>query len=189
MRRARRGQAGAAPYGALPQRTRGIRANRVQCGFPGIASTTAARAAPSDSAVLWLPNACTTCMRHPPSERGTPIRRHGLDPRRRKSSIHRTPAGTAMAFDGGPITSASLPPVARLSSTFCLPLLHRIRRPSSPITFKTPAIVAQWTLMLSPSSRVVICCRRTPLLDWLRGPLQCDLPVKGAHGFLEGLGC
>ena len=35
---------------------------RVQCGFPGIASTTAARAAPSDSALLWLPNACTTCV-------------------------------------------------------------------------------------------------------------------------------
>ena len=30
-----------------------------------------------------------------------------------------------MAFNGGPITSPSLPPVARLSSTFCLSLWHR----------------------------------------------------------------
>ena len=59
----------------------------VQCGFPGTALTTAARAAPYDSAVLWLPNACTTCMRHPTLVRWPAIRRHGRAPRRRKSSI------------------------------------------------------------------------------------------------------
>ena len=63
----------------------------VRCGFPGIASTTAARAAPSDSTVLWLPNACTTCVRHPTLVRWPPIRRHGLDPQRRKSSIDPAP--------------------------------------------------------------------------------------------------
>ena len=36
----------------------------VQCGFPGKAHTTAARAAPSDSAVLWLSKECTTCVHH-----------------------------------------------------------------------------------------------------------------------------
>ena len=68
---------------------------RVRYGFPGIASTTTASAAPSDSAVLSLPNACTTCLRHPTLVRWPPIRRHGRDPRRRKLSAHPAAAEAA----------------------------------------------------------------------------------------------
>ncbi len=55
-------------------------------------------------------------MSHPPFVRWPPIRRHGRDPRRRSLSIVPAPAESAMAFDGGPFTSASLPP--------CGPTLH-----------------------------------------------------------------
>ena len=65
--------------------------------FQERASTTTARAAPSDSAVLWLPNACTTWMRHPTLVRWPPIRRHGLDPQRRKSLIDPRPLGTGFS--------------------------------------------------------------------------------------------
>ncbi len=68
---------------------------RVQCGFPGTAWTTTARASPSESGALGLLNGrattCATYARHPPFERVTPIRRHVLDPRRRKSSIMSRP--------------------------------------------------------------------------------------------------
>ena len=68
---------------------------RVQCGFPGTAWTTTARASPSESGALGLlkgrTTSCATYARHPPSERVTPIRRHVLDPRRRKSSIMSRP--------------------------------------------------------------------------------------------------
>ena len=84
----------------------------VQCGFPGIASTTAARAAPSDSAVLWLSIACTIWLSHPTLVRWPPIRRHGLDPRRRKLSIHPAPAEPAVSSSTRSIlsTMASRPP-------------------------------------------------------------------------------
>ena len=63
----------------------------VQCGFPGTAWTTTARASPSESGALGLLNgratSCATSVRHPPFVRWSPIRRHVLDPRRRKSSI------------------------------------------------------------------------------------------------------
>ncbi len=64
---------------------------RVQCGFPGTSWTTTARASSSESGALGLlkgrVTSCATYARHLPSERVTPIRRHVLDPRRRKSSI------------------------------------------------------------------------------------------------------
>ena len=61
---------------------------RVQWGFSGKAPTTTARASPSDSADLQLSKSCTTWVRHPTLVRWSPIRRHELDPRRRKSSIY-----------------------------------------------------------------------------------------------------
>ena len=84
----------------------------VQCGFPVKDPATAARAAPSDSAVLWLPNACTTWMRHPTLVRWPPIRRHGLDPRRQKSSIDSQPLGAGLSCSLWRIfpTTASRPP-------------------------------------------------------------------------------
>ena len=84
----------------------------VRCGFPGIASTTAARAAPSDSAVLWLSNACTTCVRHPTLVRWPPIRRHRRDPRRRKLSNHPAPPEAAVSSSAWSIfsTTAARPP-------------------------------------------------------------------------------
>ena len=64
---------------------------RVQCGFPGTTWTTTARASPSESGALGLlkgrATTCATSVRHPPFVSGPPIRRHGRDPRRRKSSI------------------------------------------------------------------------------------------------------
>ena len=66
-----------------------------------------------------------THVRHRGFFGGAFVRRHRLDPQRRKSSIDPAPAEAAVAFNGGPITSPSLPPVARLSSTFCLSLWHR----------------------------------------------------------------
>ena len=63
----------------------------VQCGFPGTAWTTTARTSPSESGALGLlkgrATTCATYVRHPPFVRWSPIRRHVLDPRRRKSSI------------------------------------------------------------------------------------------------------
>ena len=120
---------------------------RVQCGVSGKSLTTPGRAPPSEREALWLSKACATYVRHQVFVSGALIRRHRLDPQRRKSSIIPAPAEAAVAFNGGPITAASLPPVARLSRTFCLPLLHRIRRSSSPITFKTQAMAAHLTLM------------------------------------------
>ena len=68
---------------------------RVQCGLPGEACTTTARAAPSESGALgWLKGPATTCatyVRHPAFVSGACIRRHVLDPRKRKSSIIRRP--------------------------------------------------------------------------------------------------
>ena len=63
----------------------------VQCGFPGTAWTTTARASPSEREALWWSKACATwcatSVRHPLFVNGPPLRRHVLDPRRRKSSI------------------------------------------------------------------------------------------------------
>ena len=44
---------------------------RDQCGFPGTAWTTTARASPSDSADLQLSKSCTTYVRHPRCSRVT----------------------------------------------------------------------------------------------------------------------
>ena len=85
------GHAMPAPHGALPHRIRQSVPTRVQCGFPGTTWTTTARASPSESGALGLlkgrATTCATYVRHPPFVSGPPIRRHVLDPRRRKSSI------------------------------------------------------------------------------------------------------
>ena len=85
------GHAMPAPHGALPHRMWQSVPNRFQCGFPGTTWTTTARAAPSESGALGLlkgrATSCATSVRHPPLVSGPPIRRHVLDPRRRKSSI------------------------------------------------------------------------------------------------------
>ena len=64
---------------------------RAQCGFSGTARTTTARATPSESGALGLlkgrATTCATYVRHPTFVAVSPIRRHGRDPRRRKSSI------------------------------------------------------------------------------------------------------
>ena len=93
-RRARRGRRPTALY------RRGLGESvptHVRCGFPVRDPATAGRAAPSDSAVLWLSNACTTCVRHPTFVRWPPIRRHERDPQRRKSSIDPAPAEAAVS--------------------------------------------------------------------------------------------
>ena len=63
-RRARRGHAGRRPA-PFCRRGRGeSMLTRVRRGFPGKDSTTAARAALSESAALWLSKACATYVRH-----------------------------------------------------------------------------------------------------------------------------
>ena len=68
---------------------------RFQCGFSGTTWTTTAGTSPSERGALGLlkgrATSCATYARHPPSGRVTPIRRHVLDPRRRKSSIMSRP--------------------------------------------------------------------------------------------------
>ncbi len=59
----------------------------VQCGFRGTTWTTTARAPPSEKKAPWLLTKWTTWVDPPPSISGPPLRRHVLDPRRRKSSI------------------------------------------------------------------------------------------------------
>ncbi len=91
-RRVRRGRAGPALCpGGLGESV----PTRFQCGFPGTSWTTTARASPSERGALGLlkgrATSCATCARHPPLERVKPIRRHVLDPRRRKSSIMSRP--------------------------------------------------------------------------------------------------
>ena len=68
---------------------------RVQYGFPGKAPTTAARTGPSESGALGLLKSRATFVRHQAFVSGALIRRHGLDPRRRKLSIHPAPAEAA----------------------------------------------------------------------------------------------
>jgi len=122
----------------------------------------------------------------------SPIRRHLLDPPRRKWSIQPAPAEAPFPCPLGRIN----PPwrqdshgvrrrshhfrfgffsVARLHSTLCLPFLRRISCPSSNMWFRPPAMVWNRALMFSHSSREVIGCRRTPLLDRLRGLFHCDI--------------
>ena len=85
------GHAMRAPHGALPHRMWQSVPTHVQCGFPGTTWTTTGRASPSESGALGLlkgrATSCATYVRHPPFVRWSPIRRHVLDPRRRKSSI------------------------------------------------------------------------------------------------------
>ena len=50
----------------------------------------------------------------PPFISGPPLGRHRRDPQRRESSIIPAPAEATVAFNGGPIASASLTPVAQL---------------------------------------------------------------------------
>ena len=80
-----------APHGALPHRLWQSVPTRVQCGFPGTTWTTTARASPSESGALGFlkgrATSCATYVRHSPFVSGPPIRRHVLDPRRRKSSM------------------------------------------------------------------------------------------------------
>ena len=62
--------------------------------FRGSPPTTTARAPPSERKALWVSKSCHPSMSPPPSERVTPIRRHLLDPQRRKSSIIPRPLDT-----------------------------------------------------------------------------------------------
>ena len=90
--------------------------NRFQQGFPGKAPTIAARAPPSESADLSLPDACATYRSHPPFVSGACVRRHHLDPRRRKSSIISRPLEVAITFDAVPIGISLGPTSVCLSS-------------------------------------------------------------------------
>ena len=62
--------------------------SRFQCGVSEKRSTTTARASPSEREALWSLNSCPARVSGPTFVRRTPLRRHLLDPARRKSSIH-----------------------------------------------------------------------------------------------------
>ena len=147
----------------------------------------------------------TTSAHQAPFVGCAPICRHHSGRQRRKLSIIPPPVDGRFPFPAWSILSTTpsrppwrstavpslplpSPPVARLRRTFCLPLRRRIRRPSSPITFKTPAMVAHLTLMLSPSSREEIYWRKTPLLDRFRGPFQFDISVGSDLRYYTGGG-
>ena len=94
-----------------------------------------------------------------------------------------------MAFDGGPITSASVAP----SGTAPQHLLFAPPEPDQTAFLPHHVQDAGDGVALDLG---VICqlpegffWRRTPLLDRLRGPFQCDLPLNGAHGLLLGFRC
>ncbi len=74
-----------------------------------------------------------------------------------------------MAFHGVPSLPLPSPPAARLPCTFCLPFLYRIRRRSSPITFKMPAVVSDRPSTFSRGSRVVIVISAPFSLVWILG--------------------
>ena len=182
-----------APRGFTPQDLGNPCQPASNAGFPGTAWTTTARASPSESGALGLlkgrATSCATSVRHPPFVRWSPIRRHGRDPRRRKLSIHRAPTGTTMAFDGGPITSASVAPSGTAPQ-------HPLIAPPEP---DQTAFLPHHVQDAGDGVALdlgVICrlpegfyWRRTPLLDRLRGPFQCGVPLNGAHGLLLGFRC
>ena len=96
-RRARRGQLKPAPRYALPQRIRGIRANSLPMRIPGHSLDHN-----GEGSALWersvgvvksVRHLMRHLMRHPPFVTVSPIRRHVLDPQRRKSSIDPRPLG------------------------------------------------------------------------------------------------
>ena len=58
--------------------------------------------APSEREALSLSKVCTIRVNNLVSVEYSPIRRHRLDPQRRKSSTHPAPAEFAVAFNGGP---------------------------------------------------------------------------------------
>ena len=65
--------------------------SRFQCGVSEKRSTTTARTPPSGREALWSLNSCPARMSGPTFVGRTPLRRHVLDPARRKSSIHPAP--------------------------------------------------------------------------------------------------
>ena len=75
----------------LSQPTRGIRANPCPIRLSRQGPDHSSEKSPSEREALWWSKTCATwCatyVRHPLFVRWTPIRRHVLDPRRRKSSI------------------------------------------------------------------------------------------------------
>ena len=83
-------------------------------------------------------------MRHPPFVTVSPIRGHGLDPQRRKSSIYPAPVEAAMAFDGGPITSASPPPTWHGSSAPSASHPNVVSKALLPHTVTLSAVLFSW---------------------------------------------
>ena len=67
--------------------------SRFQCGVSEKLSTTTARASPSEREALRSLKSCPAQVSGPTFVRRTPIRRHVLDPQRRKSLIISPPLG------------------------------------------------------------------------------------------------
>ena len=78
----------------------------------GKLSTTTARAPPSERKALGWLKSRSTYMRHPPFVAVSPVRRHVLDPRRRKSSIISRPLEAGFSCSRWTIFSMStlMPP-------------------------------------------------------------------------------
>ena len=71
---------------------------------------------------------------HPPFISGPPVGRHRRDPQRRESSIIPAPAEATVAFNGGPIASASLTPVAQLRTRRLVALGGLMKKEFPPAT-------------------------------------------------------
>ena len=115
-RAVRGGTREAQPRFALSQPTRGIHANPLPIRLSRQGPDHSSEGSPSESAALWWLKACatwcTTYVRHPPFVRWPPIRRHVLDPARRKLPIIPAPAEAVDSSSAWSIlpTIASRPP-------------------------------------------------------------------------------
>ena len=97
-----RGTHEAQPRFALSHQTREIRVVPLLMRRFGKVSNHNGEGAPSEREALWLSKVCTIQVNNLVSVEYSPIRRHLLDPQRRKSSTHPAPAEFAVAFNGGP---------------------------------------------------------------------------------------
>ena len=115
--------------------------SRFRCGVSEKRSITTARASPSEREALWSLNSCPARVSGPTFVRRTPLRRHGLDPRRRKSSIIARPfeAGSSCSQWTTFSMTTSKPPWPSTVSQSVRVMAWRNMRTSFPSSPMSPA--------------------------------------------------
>jgi len=99
----------AQPRFALSQPTRGIRANPCPIRLSRQGPDHSSEGSPSEREALRWSKACATSVSHLLFVRGPPLRRHVLDPRRRKSSIISRPLEARFSCSHWTIFSMTTP--------------------------------------------------------------------------------